>query len=391
MEFAFIKGKNPSLSRYEIESYLSSRSVYFETVDDTKYFTIARFQEKPDLEGMMKSLGGTLKIAEILANGELPILKEAIEGLDVRNIFKTDDKKFLFGVSAYTERNSFDYYNTIGKSVKKKLKDSGFNANFMGFSRKRPQLSNVEVIKGGLDKTAEIIFCQTRNRFYLGITRFLHNPFEFQKRDIGRPAQRTIFSIPPRISNILVNLAWAKRGDTLLDPFCGIGTILQEAVLNGVSIRGIDSDAECIKSSIENLEWLSKEYKIEIPNLEKIITQGDARKLSEILGEETIDAIATEPFLGDPIRNRPSEDEARKMLEEISILYNSVLSEMFKVLKHGKRIAMVSPRIRFTKTKDVGLDFKQIAERAGFKVINSFVDAESRHRTLREIFVLEKA
>jgi tRNA G10 N-methylase Trm11 len=109
------------------------------------------------------------------------------------------------------------------------------------------------------------------------------------------------------------------------------------------------------------------------------------------LGEESVDAIATEPFLGEPIRKRPSEEEAKKMLEEIRTLYDAVLTEMFKVLRHGKRMSMISPRIRFTKTKDVGLEFKDLAESKGFRVVNSFVDAENRHRTVREIFVLEKA
>lgn len=383
--FAFIKGKNPQLSKFEIESYLSARSIYFETLDDTRYFTIIKLDA--DMKKMMDSLGGTLKIAEVIESGDLAKLNDSLENLDLGALFKGMEGKFIFGVSSYAQKDSFEYYNYIGKSVKKRLKTSGIKANFMGFSRKKPQLSNVEVIKKGLDRTAEIIFCQTGNRFYLGVTRFLHNPFEFQKRDVGRPAQRTIFSIPPRLANILINLSWAKKGDILLDPFCGIGTILQEAALRGIKIFGIDSDSECIKFSKENIDWLSKEYKFQ-PDMNFI--QGDAKSLSKTLGEETVDAIATEPFLGEPIRKRPTEEGAKIMLSEIRYLYDAVLSEMFKVLRHGKRISMISPRIRFTKTKDVGLDYREMAESKGFKFVASFIDAESRHKTVREIFVMEK-
>jgi tRNA G10 N-methylase Trm11 len=254
-----------------------------------------------------------------------------------------------------------------------------------------PQLTNVEVIKKRfVEESAEIVVCSSQNRFYVGVTRHLHNPFEFQKRDVGRPIQRTIFSIPPRLSNILINLSGAKEGDMLLDPFCGIGTILQEAALNGIEIAGIDTDEGCVNSCKENLRWLSKEYGLDLKDLEKKIVSGDARKLSEYFGEESFDAIATEPYLGPPLKKKPSVEDAKKILDDIRELYEKSLEEMYKILKRGKRIAITSPRIRVTKSKSIGLGFDSIASGIGFKIISSFVDAESRHKTLREIFIIEK-
>ncbi len=49
----------------------------------------------------------------------------------------------------------------------------------------------------------------------------------------------------------------------ILDPFCGSGTILQEAMLLGFkNIYGSDKDKRAIANSKENINWLKKEYKL---------------------------------------------------------------------------------------------------------------------------------
>ena len=249
-------------------------------------------------------------------------------------------------------------------------------------------MTNVEIIKKKLvEESVEIIVCAS-DKYYIGTTESLHNPFDYQKRDMERPIQRPIFSIPPRLANIMINLVGAKGGDSLLDPFCGIGTILQEAALRKIKINGIDKDEECIKSAKTNLGWLADQYGINI-DLEKI-RHGDATRLSEYFEEDSIDAIATEPYLGPPLKGNQSHEDVEKIFEEIRPLYEKALKEFYKVLKGGKRASIVSPCIRMRENKVIRFNFKEIAEASGFKIINSIIDAEKRHRTQREIFVIEK-
>ena len=388
-DFIFIEGKNPELSKSEIKSYLDSRNYGYDISEDGKDFLVIRLGNL-DLEKMMKSLGGTLKIANVLLEVPKDELENSLENLDLEKIFKS--KKFIFGISVYSEKDSYRIYKLIGKHLKKRLKENKKSAKFFGFPKNRkPQLTNVEVIKKNfIENSAEVIVCSVKDKFYIGITKNVHNPFEFRKRDIERPVQRTIFSISPRLSNILINLSGAKENDILLDPFCGVGTILQEAVLNGINILGIDIDEECVKASKENLRWLSKEYNLGLNDIENKIKVGDTRKLSEYFEENSIDGIATEPYLGPPLKKKPSLNEIEEIFKEIRTLYEESLNEMYKILKNKKRIAIVSPCIRTTKTKYVKLDFANIAKKAGFKIINSFFDAERRHKTFREIFVIEK-
>ena len=104
----------------------------------------------------------------------------------------------------------------------------------MGFSkdRKLAQLSHVEVLKKNLvENKAEVLFCVGKEETWVANHRAVHNPFEFQKRDIYKPIQRKIFGMPPRLARIMVNLSACTPGKVLLDPFCGVGTILQEALM----------------------------------------------------------------------------------------------------------------------------------------------------------------
>ena len=227
----FIKGKNPELSRLEIISYLDSRNYKYSVVEDSVDFVVIDMDSV--VLGMIDSLGGTLKIANVLAEGD-DINKEDVGNLGLEKLLKEK----IFGLSVYSQTNQYEIYNSIGKDLKNVFKEKGIKAKYFGFPKhRRPMMRNIEVIKKELvEHSFELVVCVSEKRFYIGITNSLHNPLEFQKRDVGRPVQRAIFSIPPRLANIMINLAQAKEGDILLDPFCGIGTILQEAALKGIII-----------------------------------------------------------------------------------------------------------------------------------------------------------
>ncbi len=127
-----------------------------------------------------------------------------------------------------------------------------------GMDRSKAQLSHVEVLKKKLvENQAEVLLCVGKTETWIGITVAVHNPFEFQKRDIYKPNQRAIFGMPPRLARMMVNLSACTSEKTLLDSFCGVGTILQEALLEHAMVVGVDVNSWCVKASTENLEWLS--------------------------------------------------------------------------------------------------------------------------------------
>jgi len=344
------------LSLAEINAYLEARTK-FKLIESTDQFAVIETDFKPDID----DLGGTLKIAEVLTNKN---------EYDFYNIYK--DSTGPFGVSSYGSKN---YQNHFTEMIKEQMKSDKMKAGCL--HTKEPFVTHTDMInKHTLKKSFEIVACSGKE-FYLGKTIGVHNPYEFRKRDLERPKQRAIFSIPPRLCRIMINLA--KADGTLLDPFCGIGSVLQEAALMKFKIIGSDLDEKCIRDCVANLVWLEKEYKITI---DKKIMQADVKSLP--FESNTIDAVVTEPYLGPPLRSAPTMKEAGQIIDEVQPLYEKALEEIYRVLKPGKRAIIIFP---FFEVKG-----KKIRLRAStkLKMIEYFEDFEEHHKTLRQIVIFEK-
>lgn len=72
------------------------------------------------------------------------------------------------------------------------------------------------------------------------------------------PMRRPFFhpsTMLPKMARCLVNLARVKRGNVLLDPFCGAGGILIEGGLIGCQVVGSDVKESMVKGALSNLEY----------------------------------------------------------------------------------------------------------------------------------------
>jgi tRNA G10 N-methylase Trm11 len=299
----------------------------------------------------------------------------------------------------------------IGSAVKDELAGLGKKANFIGYSveRKQAQLTHVEVLKKNLvENQAEVLFCIGKTESWIATTIAVHNPFEFQKRDVYKPNQRVIFAMPPRLARMMVNLSACTEEKTLLDPFCGVGTILQEALLEKAAVVGMDVNPWCVKASEENLEWLTREYGLD--NSDFRILQGDASKIAEKVGLESVDCIVSEPDLGPALREVPTGPYAQKIIEKLEPLFFEFIEEAYRALKPKGRLVLVTPFIKTRSKEAVTMLIGDQLERVGFKRIYAFpvdifsenlevgrlthsaslVEMDERHIIGREIHILEK-
>ena len=282
----------------------------------------------------------------------------------------------------------------------------------MGFSkdRKSAQLSHVEVLKKNLvENKAEVLLCIGKEETWVATTVAVHNPFEFQKRDIYKPNQRNIFAMPPRLARIMVNLSACTPGKTLLDPFCGVGTILQEALLAKAKVVGVDVNPWCVKAANENLEWIKREYRFE--DTEFRVVQGDVGRLAQKIGQETVDCIVTEPDLGPALRQVPTGPYALKIIQKLEPLYFTFIEEVYRVLKKGGRLVLVTPYIVTRTGQSVTMPIGEKLEKLGFKRlqpfskelfsknatgleglvgVSSLVEVDERHKIGREIHIYQK-
>jgi tRNA G10 N-methylase Trm11 len=431
-KYVFISGKNWKLSLAELTSFLEAQQHRFKILQFADVFFVLTTERALD-RSVIDNLGGTIKIGKVVTTVSTQTVedaflrsdKQAQQGLKehvsqsclIDGMLRSVSAKLVFGVSVYCQeprlnRVSRTIHRFLGSTLKDELADHHKKSRFMGFpkDRKQAQLSHVEVLKKGLiENNAEILLCIGTKQTLTATTMAVHDPFEFQKRDINKPVQRKIFAMPPRLAGIMINLAQCTERKVFLDPFCGVGTILQEALLAKTQAIGVDINPWCIEAAQKNLEWLTKEYAIQ--NANYTLIQGDSRKLTNRIQQEAIDCIATEPDLGPALKHLPTEAYAKKIIEKLKPLYTDFIQEAHKVLKPNGRLALVTPYVKTRTGQSVTFDVQEKAHTIGFETVllfrrehfaedttltakltkvTSLVDIGERHKIGREIHVFQK-
>ena len=212
------------------------------------------------------------------------------------------------------------------------------------------------VVHGGINQS-QPIFAQTIDTF---------DSVEFKGRDVDRPFQNPTKTLAPRTARAIVNIALSVESHSLLDPFCGLGTILQEALLCNVSIIGVDKNQDDVEKARANLDWLISKYKVS-QHLHENIFAYDARRISHARLPR-IDAIASEPILLPIFKQNPNVLESIALIEKVRSTYEECLDEFSSILsKPGSRIALVSPLLIDSSGKRRSFDLKDAAEHAGLK------------------------
>jgi tRNA G10 N-methylase Trm11 len=141
----------------------------------------------------------------------------------------------------------------------------------------------------------------------------------------------------------MINLARTPGAVHLLDPFCGSGVILLEALLLGFEAAGSDNRDEAIAQSIENLDWLLKAHPGQFA--EKVIPPRrlDVRQLSSYLDPLSFDMVVGEGDLGPPIRGHLPRKTAFDYVKKLEPLYVTAFAEIRTILAPGRRVCLAVP------------------------------------------------
>jgi putative methyltransferase (TIGR01177 family) len=156
--------------------------------------------------------------------------------------------------------------------------------------------------------------------------RLLHRvkPGDFAERDVGsRPFARSI-GIPARTARCLVNLSGIRPGQSLLDPFCGTGSVLIEAALLGAEVYGSDVGWPLVRGTRRNLEHYGLDGRVERRDVRESAAWG-----------RVFDAIVTDvPYGRSASLHGASPQE----------LYGQFLLEAGAILAPRGRAVVVSPK-----------------------------------------------
>ena len=402
--YIFILGRNSDLSLVEIESVLKKNNIEFNLIAKSREVAIFETATSLDINLINKTLGGTVKIGVVLEKTEVSDDYSLVISEDLlKTLFPDSESKIEFGISIYDldgdrrilEALSKNKFQTT-KTIKLWLEQKGIKAHFP--QSKDRFLSSAAVDKNKLiEKGAEILVIVSSSLIFVGKTVAVQEFEEFSFRDYGRPKRDMRSGVmPPKLARMMINLAEVSEGDVLLDPFCGSGTLIQEALYLGYkNIIGSDNSKKAIDDTKENIKWFKD--KITNINTEKVridIYEQDVRTISKKIQSNSVSAIITEPYLGQTMHRRPQSSEIEKAILSLKQLYLSAFSEFKKILKPGGVVIFILPAFfdgRTTQSMDVldqikSLGFKQ-ADLSGSSRKSIIVG--SRHDfVLREIIKL---
>ena len=333
-------------------------------IDLTKNALILEADSSFEAKKWQASLGGTIKIGEVVE--EFKTLKELISSLTtdylINKFTNKSDKKIIFGFSLYGD-TLWRYHaelNTLGLRLKKELLKKHHKGRFI--SAQDGVLTSVQVTKNKMiAKGADILVISGLYSFYLCKTVAVQDFEEYSERDYGRP-QRDAHSgmLPPKLTQIMLNLAQGDSQKKLLDPFCGSGTVLQEAALMGYkNITGSDISEKAINDTKENLKWLAGKYKLN--NIKSKLILSDIKKLPEKIPTNSIDIVVTEPYLGPLIRKNISVISMLAIIQELESLYLASFNSLAKMVKQNSRLVIVFPLFK----TDHGIYSLKILEQLG--------------------------
>ena len=332
MKSLIILGRQPEIGLAELESLYGSEVL--------QPLESAVLIDLPPNKIDFVRLGGSIKLAEVLTITSKSELKNIIFKT-VKKIVLPDSGKLIVGISSYNLDIQEHTLHGIGLSVKKILKSRGYNARVVPNPEKA--LSSAQVYHNKLtsERGIELLLVDSDKGVVLARTTAVQDIEAYAARDQNRPKRDArIGMLPPKLAQIIINLASNSQnvlGSRLLDPFCGTGVILQEALLMGFDVYGTDVDTRMVDYSRTNIDWLLKRFS---SNKNVLIEVGDAKNYR---WKPPINIVATETYLGKPLGSIPSDAELQEIIDQVNILNKKIIRNIHGQLGSGTRLCLAVP------------------------------------------------
>lgn len=335
MKYLAILGRQPEISLAELTALFSnvkkiSNSLATFSSDNTP--NIAR-------------LGGSIKIAEELSEKPLEYLQ------------KIPDGKITLGISDYSKNASTRSAKNEALKLKQILVRHGRSVRVV--ESKTAALPTATSLHNGLsgknERKCELIKTDFGYFRVIGV----QDIDAYTKRDQARPARDAkVGMLPPKLAQILINLCGPlPAGSRILDPFCGTGVVLQEALLMGYTAYGTDLSDRMIEYTTRNLNWLSSERATLAPVVTGLaaparrssrcssdsqfqVSVGDATSFQ---WEQPIDAVACEGYLGTPMSQIPPEIKLKDQKHECSAIILGFLKNLSGQIKPNTPVVIAAP------------------------------------------------
>ena len=327
-----ILGRQPALGIAELERIYGSSSVDFFS-DHTALVNTDEFR--------LIRLGGTLKAGRVVAelSGDWRKVSQKII-TQYSSSWAHHEGKITLGISAYGFDVAPREVQRTGIVLKQQLKKTGVSLRLVPNSESALSSATSHHNKLGLsDNKVELLIVRGNgNKVVIAESTGAQNITAYTKRDQERPKRDAFVGmLPPKLAQMMINLAHPTDNSRVLDPFCGTGVILQEAALMNLEVYGTDLSDKMIDFSKTNLEWLRTTHHVDI---KASVHQGDAMTTT---WQQPIGAVVGESYLGQPFSAPPSLSKLAEVRRNCDHIISSFLKNLSGQIKPGTPLCIAIP------------------------------------------------
>ena len=333
----YILGRQPHIGLAELERLYGAQAVTH----------IAPEIAQVDAEPTERPIGSAIKAAEELTRFKTKSFADVGRQFVpyIKKILPTDGKVTM-GISVYNFDATGHEVQKLGIILKQSRKKDGLSTRLI--PNKEPILNSAQVLHNKLTSSHkwELVVVKTFDgETIVAKTHSVQDITAYTERDRARPKRDAkVGMLPPKLAQTIINLAVGendqqKNSINLLDPFCGTGVILQEALLMGFSVLGSDIDKRMVDYSEANIHWLHSRFHSLTGTLVGL-RQGDA---TEFDWKGLPDVIAGETYLGRPLSVEPDEETLRKIIYDCNTIHKKFLKNVATQTKSGVSLCLAVP------------------------------------------------
>lgn len=391
-----ILGRQPALCMAELEQVFGS--------DNVEWFSDQTATVKTDTL-LISGLGGTLKAGKVITM--LPSSDwQRVTAEIVRRYtaaWSGAEGKITLGISAFGFPVSPREVQKTGILLKQKLKKTGTSLRLIPNTEARLNTASSHHNRLGLspNKVELLVVRGKSGKIIIAESTGAQNISALAARDQARP-KRDVFvgMLPPKLAQIMINLAIgpldpSQEHCAILDPFCGTGVILQEALLRGCLVFGTDLNPKMVEYTLENLSWLQKTHHTDGTML--TFRQADATEKQWVEASGVIQAVVSEVYLGQPFNAPPSPIKLVQVRDNCNHILTKFLRNIGSQIPSGLPLCLAVPAWRNKDGNFTHLPLIKQLDAHGFKQVGfkhvqtaDLMYYREDQVVARELLVLEK-
>lgn len=334
----FILGRQPAIGRAELESVLGSNHVHPLGLN-------AVMSDIPAGDINFARLGSSIKLAAYLdtvASTQWRDIQAALIPLARSIADDIFEGKIQLGLSAYGVHTNTRQLMAAGLTIKKELKRNGFSVRLV--PNQELELSSAQVLHNHLagERGIEFLLIKHGSHTIIARTIAIQDITAYAKRDQERPKRDAFVGmLPPKLAQTIINLGVADAQPTpetiVLDPFCGTGVLLQEALLMGYGAYGTDLEPRMIDYSGANLDWL---HELHDTGTQTPLEVGDATSHQ---WSRPFTVVACETYLGHPLANFPRPEKLQQIIATCNVIIEKFMQNIAGQMPSGTRLCLAVP------------------------------------------------